>query len=247
MNDHSNIEARLRGALREIADHAPTAPAMDSTLTRVEQSEPDKFGRSRGWLRPALAAAAVAAVVGGVGTVVAVQVIDAPGGEDNSMVNGPAEPGGTIPPSEVSDQPSASQQAVDDVAAQLTAFEQAPGYGRVSVDYANAEVTVVWKGEPPAEVKALAGSRSNGVDVIIEQSRYSEAELVQAARRVLNAPSDEVGGATVAAALPNADLSGLIVEIIRPWSGPTAPLEEIAQLPVTVRLVAQAPQPLGDR
>lgn len=247
MNDHSNIETRMRGALREIADHAPTTPAVDSALARVEQSEPDPLRRSRGWLRPALAAAAVATIVGGAGTVVARQVIDAPGREDNTMVNGPAEPGGTIPPSEVSDPPTASQQAVDDVAAQLTGFEQVPGYGRVSVDYANAEVTVVWKGEPPAEVKALTGSRPNGVDVNIEQSRYSEAELVQAARRVLNAPSDEVGGATVAAALPNEDLSGLIVEIVKPWSGSTAPLEEIAQLPVTVRLVEQAPQPLGDK
>jgi hypothetical protein len=243
MNDHNSVETRLRGALREIADHAPPAPALDSRMPRTEHSESHQ---TKGWLRPVLAAAAVAAIVGGAGTVVAGQILDAPGREDSTMV-GPAEPGGTIPPNEVSDPPTASEQAVDDVAAQLTAFEATPGYGRVSVDYATAEVTVLWKGEPPADVKALAEADPNGVDVIIEQTRYSEAELVQAARQILSAPKNEVAGATVAAALPNEDLSGLIVEIVEPWSGSTAPLEEVAQVPVTVRLVEQAPQPLGDK
>ena len=162
------------------------------------------------------------------------------------MVNGPAEPGGTTPPSEVSASPAGSQSAVDNVAVRLTAFELAPGYGRVSVDYDNAAVTVLWQGEPPMEVESLAASDRNDVDVVLKQVPYSQAELVQAGRRLLNAPRNKVGGAIFAVTFPNERMTCLFVEVVKLWSGSSAPLDRVAQVPVSVRLVDEAPQPLGD-
>lgn len=123
-----------------------------------------------------------------------------------------AEPGGTPPPAQ---EPTVgSADAVDAVAEQLTAYELTPGYGKVSVDYANAEVSVLWKGAPPADVETLEGTGSNGVTVTIDQARYSEEELIAAGRLILETEMVRVGEGVVSAVVPNSDRSGLIVEIV---------------------------------
>lgn len=244
MNDKiSELESRVGGALREIAQHAPSSSLGREAIP--DQSAADR-GRSAGWLRPALAAAAVVAIVGGAGVAITGQLNSTSGPEENSMVNGPAEPGGTPPVTEASDPPAGSTEAVDQTAAQLTAHYDEPGYGKVEVDYERARVTVLWNGEPPADVAALEGTQPNGVTVILQQSAYSEAQLAAAARRVVDAPKDQVDGANVAAAMPNADRSGLVVEILKPWDGSTAEVEDVAGVPVTVRLVDEAPEPVSD-
>ncbi len=63
---------------------------------------------------------------------------------------------------------------------------------------------------------------------------------------MVNAPTEDVDGARVAAAMPNDARSGLVVEILKPSSGSQPNLEEIAGVPVSVRLVDEAPQPLTD-
>ncbi len=239
----SDLEARVGGALREIAQHASASSPGRGAIR--DQLTADR-GRSPGWLRPAAAAAAVVAVVGGLGAAIASQLNGTADPEEDPVANGFAEPGGTPPVTGKSDPAAGSIDAVNRTAARLTAHYDAPGYGKVEVDYDRATVTVLWSGQPPAGVTALEGPRPNGVTVILRQSAYSEAQLAAAARQVVDAPNDQVDGANIAAAMPNADRSGLVVEILRPWHGSTVEVENVARVPVTVRLVDDAPQPLTD-
>lgn len=167
----SDLEARVGGALREIAQHASASSPGRGAIR--DQLTADR-GRSPGWLRPAAAAAAVVAVVGGLGAAIASQLNGTADPEEDPVANGFAEPGGTPPVTGKSDPAAGSIDAVNRTAARLTAHYDAPGYGKVEVDYDRATVTVLWSGQPPAGVTALEGPRPNGVTVILRQSHTAK-------------------------------------------------------------------------
>jgi len=67
------------------------------------------------------------------------------------------------------------------------------------VDEANGRLTSFWKGDLPDEARRYAGSRPEGVQVVVRlDARHSRAELRRAAARLHDAAVfDEVGGSGV--------------------------------------------------
>lgn len=126
---------------------------------------------------------------------------------------------------------------VERVAMRITAFYEHPGYGGVRLDYEAKRIRVLWKHNPPAEVNRLVGLHESGVEVALTQSRYSEPELAKAGNDLLGALQQRYGRERIVAVLPNPDRSGLIVEVVRPWSGDPADIEDTAGYPVALRLV----------
>ena len=170
-HDKTDLETRLRGALQEIADRAPTAPHLDS-LSAEQDDQPDpvvRSHRSPGWVRPALAAAVVTAIVGGAGVVAATQLRTGPG-PDDADVNSPAAGEGTTP-APASNPSVEARQVVDDVAAKLTAHELDKGFGKVAVDYeagarccGRARLPPRWRQSPkatPRESVSPSSSRAS--------------------------------------------------------------------------------------
>jgi len=100
-------------------------------------------------------------------------------------------------------------------------------------------VLLQWKDPVPAEIVALAGSRPNGVEVVVEGVRYSDRETLDAGRRVFDAfRSGEVEG-KVSMTSGCGDQSGLVVGIPPGVLGDRKEeferlLEPIAGMPVTV-------------
>lgn len=248
---HDGLQARLACALREVALHAPPAPPVPSegrrrgahaNTSRPGQRDADRadgvgWVRARALAKPVMAAAAVITIVG-VGAIGAQQWTGSAPDENADM--GPAESGGTAPTESKSGSAvtAGSRVAVDQVAARLMGYDGEPGFGRVVVDYDLSTVQVLWKGKPPAEVAEMAGSQPNGIRVIIQPSTYSQAELAGAAQAIMTAPPSQVDGAQIVAAVPNSDLSGLIVEVLKPWNGSAAALERAAGgVPTKPRLV----------
>lgn len=134
-----------------------------------------------------------------------------------AVVVGPAiavaEPGGTPPP-----EPKETvtvQEAVDRVGELASVSWAEPGFGKVKVDYKNAAVEVFWKGTPPEKVANLDGAQIDGVHVSVVKVEHSEQELVAAGRKVLATERERVGLHNVVATMPNADMSGIVVEVLR--------------------------------
>jgi hypothetical protein len=148
-----------------------------------------------------------------------------------------AEPGG--PTTTPRPAPPASHFAVDETANELASFIDSPGYGQVSLDYKSAHVTVSWSGEPPRQVRELVGEQPNGVTVLLRQVPYSQPELMAAGDKVWDKLAKD--GAQVATLYPNDSLTGIVVEIVKPWSGTEEELGDVAGLPVTVRFVTGLP------
>lgn len=242
-SSRDDLERRLAGALSDVGRHAPSAPplpaALQPTNDALQKVRRTIKGRTSIWAKPAMAAAAVLVTVGMAGMVGAQQMA-ANDSEETGTVNGPAESGG-IPPSELTTSPApGSRDAADRIATRLVAYADEPGFGRVVIDYDHGRVVVLWNGEPPQEVVDMAQSQPDGVRVAIIQSEYSQAELSEAANSIMDASASEVDDAVVVAAAPNSDLSGLVIEIVRPWDGSTAKLERVAGgVSITVRLVDQ--------
>jgi hypothetical protein len=158
-----------------------------------------------------------------------------------------AEPGGTPPPRQPDTQ--TVHEAVDQVAELSSAFWAHPGFGKVKVDYDKISVEVYWKGAPPAEVAELNGAVVDGVQVSVVEVARSQHELVAAGLKILATERDRVGPHNVVAAMPNASLSGIVVEILRgsdvAKSVPDATqrYRSLVNLPVEVRTVEEEVAP----
>lgn len=114
------------------------------------------------------------------------------------------------------------------------------------VDYEMSIVRLYWKGPRPADLVESAQSNIRGVRVEVIEAKYSVADLEAAgtqAAALLRASDRQV---EVAATMPNETLSGLVVEIVRPWSGSVRAVEEQIGVPITVRLVDEGPVPAAE-
>jgi hypothetical protein len=231
-----DLQERLKGALDELGRQAP--PFVPSVGEMAHGPHPSGIARHARLTR-ALAAAAAVAAVSGVAVAGWMATSGPSRGGDVGVDPGAVTPRSSAPAAGV----TASRRAVDRIARRATALELETGYGRVSVDYAEGTVTVFWKGQPPRALEELA-TESNDVVVTIRDAVYSEADITAAARRLIEATPSEVGGAQVATVAPNADLSGAIVQVLRPWNGDESGLRGVAGLPISVVLVDEAPNPV---
>ncbi|HVK28567.1 MAG TPA: hypothetical protein VM575_09500 [Nocardioides sp.] len=228
----ADFDTRLRGGLASMARDAERRSNAGTRST----------SRRRGWTGPLMAAAAVVAVVA-TGAVAATQI----GGGDGQD---PATPAATASATEATNSdptsapatPTVSKDQVNSTAEKVTAFENLPGFAQASVDYESGQVEVLWKGAVPAGLEALAGERPNGVVVVIKPADYSAADLDAAGRSLFSASPEERDGAEVVTTAGNGDYSGLVVEIVKPWSGSTDKLEAIAGVPVEVVFVDGGPE-----
>ena len=59
-----------------------------------------------------------------------------------------------------------------------------PAYARVSVDVERLTMVLQWKGEPPPEIQAMAGTTSSGVKITIVRVPYSQGDISAAAKKI---------------------------------------------------------------
>lgn len=121
-----------------------------------------------------------------------------------------AEPGVPAP---VAVDPDSARDAVTETSEALTAHWKDAGYGKVAVDYDAMSVTVYWKGgKAPAAVEAMTGDQPNGVHVTVVPSKYSEKDLLDAGRRIMDgARTSEPGSVVTVGARP--DLSAVVATL----------------------------------
>lgn len=218
------FEQRFAATLQEIARRAPEDPVSAPATPEPRSSAGHRL------VAPLLAAAAVTTILGvgawqgGLG--------GSEAGEDQLA---PAGPGGTS--SQTADAPLVSRHAVIDVAEQLTAFSDRPGFGKVGVDYETSTITVFWAGTPPTEVSSLAGERPSGVMVLLESATFSETELLDAGEAVMQAGRERFGQDAIAEVHANDDLSGLVVDATTERVTAEALADATRGIPLTVRIV----------
>jgi hypothetical protein len=133
--------------------------------------------------------------------------------------------------------------AIVDAAAELPAsYWSEPGFGKVTLDYSTSSVEIFWHGTPPLDVAKLDGSMVDGVLLSIVPTKYSDAQLVAAGEQVFASETKSDGTTDVVATLPNEDLSGLIVEVLRDSKAAATPAQAAERyaaqvgLPVEVHL-----------
>lgn len=231
-----NLENRLSGALAELVEIAAAEPPMkDAPFT-----SPAGPRRSRG---PMLAAAAVLAIVG-MGA--SLPWIVGSRGHEGSMfaeegpASDPSTPIRSADPTATSSLNNEELQRAREVAEQLASLWKRPGFGKVVIDEASASITVFWKGIPPPEIDAAT---ERDVQVTVRASRFSEADVEQAAIRLRRAPARDIDGAEIATVSANADLSGATVEVVKPWHGSSATLQAVLGMPVSVVLIDEDDAP----
>lgn len=227
---NDNDQQRLMRGLRSLAQDAPPY--------REPADRPAHTATSKGrWrLSVAMPALATLAVVAGAVTIPLVlnedgRSMDTP----NEQTTGWAEPGPASPPSSAG-LPDPDVEAVRNAARPLAALEQQPGFGRVALDFDTKTVTVFWNGEPPQEVTTRLGTTSDGVRVELDEVPFSQADLVAAGDRVLQATGPGTDLPAAYLVRPRPDLSGVVVEMERADLEPAqlAELERLAGVPVTV-------------
>jgi hypothetical protein len=98
-------------------------------------------------------------------------------------------------------QPTAAEDAADAVMRWLTENPDTNA-GSVRILDDRKTVVVYWKGDPPTELQQVVASQS--VPVTIRQATYSRAELVAAARSLM-----EANKGVISSAGPNHDFSGV--------------------------------------
>ena len=134
----------------------------------------------------------------------------------------PRDPEGLVP-GEV--QPTAEEDAADAVMRWLTENPDTNA-GSVRILDDHKTVVVYWKGDPPADLQQVAASQP--VPVAIRQAIYSRAELVAAARSLM-----ESNKGVISSAGPSHDFSGVGITL---WSkAPQTALAAVrAQSPVPI-------------
>ncbi len=114
----------------------------------------------------------------------------------------PRDPEGLVP-GEV--QPTAEEDAADAVMRWLTENPDTNA-GKVRILDDHKTVVVYWKGDPPAELQQIAASQP--VPVTIREAIYSRAELVAAARSLM-----EANKGVMTSAGPSHDFSGVWITL----------------------------------
>jgi hypothetical protein len=133
------------------------------------------------------------------------------------------------------------QDLVDDVVEQMWKSPDTSGYARSTVDVDALTVQIMWKGEPPADVKRLAGTTPDGVRVLIVGVPYNEQEIAAAGRRVFEAGMKGEIPVRPVAAYANEAFDGLVVEISSAdyarsdLAALADQLAAIAHMPVTIQ------------
>lgn len=218
-----NLDRRLASGLRDIAHQS-----RQSVASSLEEA-PRAAGRSRRLVVPAVAGLAIL-LTGGVVAMLVSSQHDRP----DSVVAASTEGRATITA------PAPNAVDVDRTADRVAVFSDRPGFGKTVVDYNAGTVTVFWKGQPPAEVMEVARRGDNGVNVVLAAAQYSAEELTAAGKAaMLSDPK------TVVAATASPDMSGLVVDVLRTWTGSAESLRQAAGVPVTVRIVEERPVDLG--
>jgi hypothetical protein len=141
-------------------------------------------------------------------------------------------------PSGVSAERVHKQDLVDDVVEQMWRSSDTSGYATSTVDIDALTVEIMWRGEPPADVKRLEGTTKDGVRVSIVKVPYSQNEIDAAGARVFRARFRGQTSAQVTATYANKAFDGLVVEISSARRDLTAladQLAAIAQMPVTIK------------
>jgi hypothetical protein len=80
-----------------------------------------------------------------------------------------------------------NQGLVDDVVERMWQSSDASGYARATVDVDALTVQIMWKGDPPADVRSLVGITTGGVRVTLVKVPYNAQEMIAAGKRVLRA------------------------------------------------------------
>lgn len=174
------------------------------------------------------------------------------GGSDDNV----AEPPAASPTAVASSSPEPTAEAtpepeVDlDANAQLLAEivdeidESAKGFAQILQNAAKLKLHIYWKGEPPAEVKALEGTTGTGVEVILVDAKLSKADVNAAIARI----SQAVQAGTVPAPdsiSANKDFSGITIGFIESRRAANsnatvrAKYEAVAKVPVTIAGAAE--------
>ena len=65
--------------------------------------------------------------------------------------------------------------------------ESAKGFAQILQNPAKLKLHIYWKGEPPAEVKALEGTTGTGVEVVLVEAKLSKADVNAAIARISQA------------------------------------------------------------
>jgi hypothetical protein len=230
----TDLERRLRGGFRDIAANAP--PFAEDN---VEPSTVRKPTRQRPMWRTVGVAAAVA------GVLIAAPVTLSLGSATDKSTSA-RQPGGDETPTSRNAGTTPSHATVDEVAARMSRYWAEPGFGKVRLSYERGLVWVYWHGPPPTQIADADGTVVDGVGIEVLPTAFSDDQLVEAGRRAATWITDRYGTDKFAASLPNEDLSGLIVEVVRPWDGEVDQLERAAGVPVSIRVVNSGPDPLLD-
>ena len=125
------------------------------------------------------------------------------------------------------------------VATALSQYAGLPGAGVIEADVDTGTVVLHWSGPVPAAVAAEAGLRADGVRVTVVQADYSTDELTRASDALL-ARYPRSDFAQFGTILPDAQMSGLVVEVEPAWlrendvDALTTELAETAGVPVQV-------------
>ncbi|HUR75524.1 MAG TPA: hypothetical protein VMZ00_14680 [Sporichthya sp.] len=117
--------------------------------------------------------------------------------------------------------------------------ESAKGFAQILQNAAKLKLHIYWKGEPPANVRALVGTTGTGVEVILVEAKLSRADVNAAIARI----SQAAQAGTVPAPdsiSANKDFSGITIGFVqsRLAANSSASLrgkyEAIAKVPVTI-------------
>lgn len=168
------------------------------------------------------------------------------GGSDDDPV---AEPPAVTPTALASSSPQpvetpepgidleANAQLLAEVADQID--ETAKGFAQILQNPAKLKIHIYWKGEPPAEIKALEGTTGTGVQVILVETKLSKADVSAAIARISKAvQAGQVAAPDSIAA--NKDFSGLTIGFIESRlaannnASVRAKYEAIAKVPVSI-------------
>ncbi|MEO3978605.1 S1 family peptidase [Streptomyces sp. CAU 1734] len=143
---------------------------------------------------------------------------------------------------------SPAEDVIPVVADRIFTLGADSGFARQETNYAKRSVKVLWKGEPPANVRAYAAEKPLGVRITLTKgAKYSRAEAEAARTRVLNSPLSRSMGVTWSEL--NKDGSGVTVGVASRARIAGARAEEVretAGIPdVEIRTGVPAAEPLS--
>ncbi|MBA3742840.1 hypothetical protein [Sporichthya sp.] len=174
------------------------------------------------------------------------------GGSDDDDVAEPPAPSPTAtassaePTAEETPEPGVDLEANAQLLAEIVdeIDESAKGFAQILQNPAKLKVHIYWKGQPPAEVKALEGTTGTGVEVILVEARLSKADVNTAIARISQAA--QVGTVPAPDSISaNKDFSGITIGFLESRfaannnASVRGKYEAVAKVPVTIAAAAQ--------